>query len=333
MVGHTTLRWIILALAIVPELHAMRRCKHKYPQLLKTVWNCNTWVAGDMVSNQGWGGTQGKVCVGGNFRATGYSVGDKLPQDRQCITNEYSLIVGGNLDWQTGRKYVLGHCIAGTAISPTYGPLYHPGCSEDRISDVSCIDQFNFAASFLDMQRLTNLLTDRSYYEKRMQGVSIVHPQYEASQLKITVSLNASTEAQLVLLPKSMLTKSNCEIQFLVSGDVDAIKLVVVQIDGDVSVPVRFGPGRITFGPSAEPVQATNLLHKLLWNLGSTRSMSIEGVDFPGSVLAPTTSLHQSSGMIRGQLIVGEYITEGSFIQVNLELLDIRFKDPLGWVL
>lgn len=236
--------------------------------------------------NQPSSDTQGKVAVGRDAYFANYSVGDQLPNSNGAVD---VLIAGRNLTYMSGGIYG-GNVVYGntTNLPISAVSILHGTLRQDYPID------FAAAGTFLN-----NLSSQLSLYT--VNGTNTI--QWGGITLTGTDPF-----LNIFSISGSDLSSSNNVTINVPNGSV-----VLVNIDG-TSVSWM---GGLTVNGTA----VTNVLY----NFHQATSLTIQGIDVRGSILAPLATVNFSSGVQNGQMICKNLFGQGQF---NLALFSGNIPLP-----
>ena len=243
--------------------------------------------------------TEGKLYVGGNLTAGGYSVGAKVT-NVDCSKN--SLVVGGNASLTGGMVRGGSAYYGGTSgTTDSTGFDCPPGLQRGR--------PINFA----------NL-------EAEVTDLSLKLSQLPSTNCTVTVSgSNVTITATDKVFSVCSLDGSKLPVS---AGGVSQLAGVNVTFPAGSSVAVNVSGTAINWagaavylnGVSSDSAQA----NQVLWNLYQATSLTASGIAIEGSVLAPLATLSGDGGHIAGQVIV-------KYLKGGLEYHPYMFSGCIKW--
>ncbi|MBE2281225.1 MAG: choice-of-anchor A family protein [Ignavibacteriaceae bacterium] len=219
---------------------------------------------------------EGKAAVGGNATLSNYSIGDKLPNSNGT---EDVFVVGNNLYFSSGRVYH-GNVVYGNY---TNLPSWSVSIEEGTLRKDTIID---FAAANSYLLSLSQQLA--VYSNTGANG-------FQWGQIYLSgnnPSLNVFT------VWGDTLGMAN---DFVI--DVPNGSAVVVNILGNYA---RWSGGHVVNGTS---------IGNVIYNFPDADSITIQGIDIQGSILAPKASVHFVTGVMHGQMVAKNFYGQG---QINL---------------
>lgn len=234
----------------------------------------NTFVFNDFT---GTSDTEGRLAVGGNAELSGYSVGDKLSPGQY---NDM-LVVGGNLNYSSGRVYYGNAIVGGTAT------LGHANVADGNVYQNAAMP-FSFAS---EQQRLTGLSS--SLAQKATTGT--VNNAWGG----LTLTGNGGSGMQIFNLNGNDLLSAW------------GMSLNNVADDASVIINVSGLTAGLT-GFNMESMAPNN--DKVLFNFYEANSLLFSGVAVQGSILAPLADVADGSGVIWGTTVANSW---NSGIQQN----------------
>lgn len=219
--------------------------------------------------------TEGKVAVGGNASFANYSVGDKLPANSGDV-----LIVGGHLQYTSGAVYN-GNVVYGNTTNLTDSNFYAVSVLHGTVEQGYPID-FVAARAYLE-----NLSTALSGY-----------------------TANGSVGSQWGGLT---LTGTDPYLNvFAVSGsDLSSANNVTIDAPNGSVVLVNISGTNVSWsgGLTVNGTAITNVLY----NFYEATSITIQGIDVRGSILAPFAHVNFAAGVQNGQMICKSLEGMGQF--------------------
>lgn len=180
---------------------------------------------------------EGALLVGGNFTAVGYSVGEKFAEN-----DEYALIVGGDIDWHTGRL-MKGNLVYGGQAE--IGSSVLNGLVEDQkiiqqadvVTFADAEEYFLYVANWL--HTFKGLTSQGSYLRGQQHTVTCE----TLSRLHI-LTIEATYWVVVNIIGEEchvsnlgIVTNVGCENTFFNFPDAETITLSEVHIPGCVSAP------------------------------------------------------------------------------------------------
>ncbi len=219
--------------------------------------------------------TEGKLYVGGNLTASGYSVGAKATVD--CT--KYSLVVGGNVSLSGGSVRAGKASYAGTSGTASATNFDCGGLTRGKPIDFTALE-----AEVEDLSLKLSKLPVTDCTVSATGGVTIT-----ATNPKFSVcSIDAAK-----------LTGSS-----VVNLNFPAGSSVAVNVSG---LTANWAGAAVCLnGQCADSAQA----NQVVWNFYEATSLTASGIAIEGSVLAPLATLGGGGGHIAGQVIV-KYLTGG----------------------
>lgn len=214
------------------------------------------------------GDTEGRVAVGGNATLTSYSIGNSVSS---ATTN---FVVGGNLN--AGSGTAKGSTIVAGTVTGSVGPA-NPFTTNLLPSGTAVPVDFTAAASYL---------TQRSLELSAFAGAGTASLSY--STLTLT---GAASGPSVFNLTAAQLASTSTLVINLTPGTT-----ALINVSGASSVFQYAGTSII--GGTASDV---------LWNFYDATSLTIQGINMIGSVLAPKASFSSSGGQLHGTLIVDSF--------------------------
>lgn len=216
--------------------------------------------------------TEGKVAVGHNAHFAGYSVGDKLTF---APGTEDVLVVGNDLTYISGAVYS-GNVVYGHS---TNLPINAVSINNGSLRQGSVVD-FAAASSYL-----LNLSTSLSNYPANGN----VTFQWGGLELNGTHPL-----LNVFNVDGAQLSQANNMAINVPNGSV-----VLVNISG---TSVSWRGGLTVTGTS---------ISNVLYNFHQATSVTIQGIDIRGSILAPKADMNFVTGVINGQMICKNFTGQG----------------------
>jgi len=221
--------------------------------------------------------TEGRMWVGGNATLSGYGVGAQLSQ---CDTENYVLVVGGDLDANGGIKgkiWVGGNVLNGTSqCGGVWGDLPSP-------VDFESLEETLIAYSTRLAEYETNGTTD------------VGSP---------TVFTGTDTEMNVFSISGSDMLSSN---GFTIN--VPVASTVIINVSGTEAGFVNgttILPDGVSCGSGA--VSLDDFCNQLIWNFYEAEVISVSGTAVQGSILAPLASFGSNgSGQVNGTVIVNSF--------------------------
>lgn len=235
----------------------------------------NTFVFNDFT---GTSDTQGRLAVGGDATLSGYSVGDRLTPGQY----DDVLVVGGNLNYSSGRVYYGSAIVGGSAT------LGHANVADGGVYTNQTMP-FSFAA---EQQRLTSLSSSLS---SRTSTGSVTN-----AYGGFTLTGDGTSSLQVFNLDGTDLLGSW------------GLSLSNIADDATVVINVSGLTAGLT-NMNMEDLADNN--DKVLFNFYEATDLDLWGVAVQGSILAPLADIENAQGVIWGTLIASSF--EGN-MQQNL---------------
>jgi len=259
----------------------------------------NAVVFGDF--NASTGDIQGRLAVQGSATfGSGYSVGDQLSTAANTpdVQRPYSLIVGYDLTWGSGALYPEGNGIpfpgpeedmyvGGTFSTSesdltarrTGGPCGTPGCLDSIFSAAkSCYEGYT---STLSSQ------TDNVQQTVQWDALEITCSDSTASDYRITL-----TASQLLTFTYITVTSCNFQANWWIT------------ISGTDNVEITAGSFPAVTGA-------------ITYIVPGSRTIYIHDTELDGHLLAPSATLNQPNGVIKGKVVVGNVISSKQINKQN----------------
>lgn len=236
--------------------------------------NFNAFIFGDM--NYYNSDVEGALAVGGNLSMTSMGVASSLPH-----SNDYNLVVGGNLDWTNGQLFSGSAIYAGTANLNNIG-----------FPNGSAV-QGNPPFSFTDEQ---NYLTQVSGQWANLAANGLVSNNWGTLTLDSVASgLNVfSVDATELASVHGLVINA------------DSNSTVLINVNGSTASMQNFGftlSGGVTSS-------------KVLFNFADATSLTMSGIGVKASILAPHAEVNFQNGHMDGTLIAMALAGNGEFHHV-----------------
>ena len=220
---------------------------------------------------------QGRVAVGGNATFTGYSVGDRLSNSNGTRDD---LIVGGNLNYTNGQVF------NGNTV---YGNTVHTDMFGHPFGDIHKATPIDFGAA-------KTQLTNMSASWAAMPATGTV-----ADHWGTFVLTGTNATQNVFTLTAAQLWNANNLIINAPAGS-----SVLVNVSG-IDARMQF------MGMS---VNGTNRDH-VVFNFHQARNLTIQGIGFEGSILAPAAFVQFWNGHITGTMVACTVTGTGEFEIAN----------------
>ena len=227
----------------------------------------NAFIFGDFYSINS--DTQGRLAAGGNVSLTNYGVGDGLEVDKSRTKN--TLVVGGNLDYTNGQVNNGNVSVAG---SITQSGLSVPHGSINANADIP-----------IDFDAAKTSLTNLS-------GQIVSQTTGTTSSLNGTLSLNGSGIDTLEVF--NIDGSSLSSIRTYTISNIATNATVIINVSGTDISTSDAGMNGFSDG-------------KVLFNFYETNSLTLTGIGFAGSILAPYANIVANNGNINGTVIAQSY--------------------------
>jgi len=240
--------------------------------------------------------TEGKLYVGGNLTASGYSVGAKSAVD--CT--KYALVVGGNVSLSGGMVRAGLATYAGTS-----GSAQATGFDCGGLTRGKPIDFVSLEAEVEDLSlKLSKLPTTDCTVTVSGSNLTIVATNPKFSVCNVDGSLLPSSGGVVQLAGVTMTFPATSSVAVNVSG-----------------TGINWAGAAVCLnGQCTDSAQA----NQVVWNFYQATTLSASGIAIEGSVLAPLATLSGAGGHIAGQVIV-KYLTGG------LEYHPYMFSGCIKW--
>jgi choice-of-anchor A domain-containing protein/uncharacterized repeat protein (TIGR01451 family) len=260
--------WGIVAFALALGIVALP--VQTFASVLGTAGEFNTFIFGDYSCTSD---AEGRVAVGGNMAASGYSVADKLTEDEVEKYNSDMLIVAGNLTFASGRVYYGNIRVGGNVNMPSYVP------DGELITDESLPIDFDKEKAYLEA--LSEELS-------RLSSTGTVVNNYGG----LSFSGDGESTLQVFTVDGSELLNAwGFQLQNVPSG-----ATVLFNVSGSSS------------GLTNMSLEAlTSIQDKVLFNFYEATSLQLSGVAVRGSVLAPFAQIKNPQGVIWGTIIAASW--------------------------
>jgi choice-of-anchor A domain-containing protein len=226
--------------------------------------------------------SEGRMYVGGNLTANGYGIASK--DNVSCSSDDYSLVVGGNLDLSGGSigdgRIAYGGDAKLTNFTAPCGSWKYPDSIDPPV--------------------------DFGELESTLKGYSIAFTQYPINGTVSGSLILTGTDNKLNVfsITADQLTSAN-QIQLIAPVD----SSIIVNISGEtidwggIGFILPDGGTSCRGGTSA-------WCHRILWNMYEVTTLNLSGIGVQGSILAPYATLDGGGGNVDGQVIV-EYLFGG----------------------
>lgn len=220
---------------------------------------------------------EGRMWVGGNATFDGYAVGSSSAAGaapKSCDTDEYSLVVGGDLSGQVN---------AGKGLVAVYGK--------------------NAAKNITSCGVTKEHPVDFDELEKKLKGYSAAFRDYPANGTAETangalVLSGTNTELNVFSITAAQLRVGTIKIA------VPKNSSVVVNVSG---TDVLWNGAGFTLPDGASCRGGTSdWCHRIMWNFYEAKTLELGGIGVQGSVTAPYAKISGGGGNIDGQLIAAE---------------------------
>ena len=250
----------------------------------------NVFVFGDMNVSQS--DAQGRIAVGKNFTASNYSIGLLANPD------QYSLVSGGNVDFQSGSIQNGGIFAQGDVYLNKYS-VYGDVVSNGTItegSDSGTTTGTSKAtaglASPIDFTATKNYLTTvtESLSHETANGTTTV-----------------TTWGAITLQGYDQLNYFN-----LNGSDLNSASSFALNIGADDIAIVNVSGTNLNFGSMGWDITQGNTKN-ILYNFYEAQSLTICNVGIFGSILAPDAALNFNSGYINGTVIAASIEGSGQY--------------------
>ncbi|MGF1868897.1 choice-of-anchor A family protein [Photobacterium indicum] len=230
---------------------------------------------------------EGRLAVGGNLKIRGYSIADELDDDDEIGADNYSLVVGGDANFSTGRVYS-GHILIGGS-GAGIGDSVRWGLSSSQV----LWDEVDLPISF---EKVRTQLTALSQSLRTLENSGTVEKRWGGLYLK------GDCLSQLQIFNVSgddILNAHTFQTSCIPEGS-----NVVFNISGAVA-----GFDNI----SLETLDDHN--ERVLFNFYEATSLVLKGVEVEGSILAPLADIGvpEPKGTINGTLIAKSWSGRMSF--------------------
>lgn len=206
----------------------------------------------------------GRVAVGGNATLSGHGVGTAISNSAGTRDD---LIVGGNLNFSNGNVYSGNVVVGGTATLATDATISGGSLHSGMPIDFAAAQAALTAKSAAWAQLTANGLT-----EDRYGGTFLTGTDTELNIFDLSATQLASTWGVTVEVP---------------SGSA-----VIVNIHGTTAQMQNF----------AFTLTGANR-QRLIWNFHEAETLSIQGINVPGVVMAPHAAVTFNNGSLDGQII------------------------------
>ncbi|TVR95235.1 MAG: choice-of-anchor A family protein [Wenzhouxiangellaceae bacterium] len=215
--------------------------------------------------------TEGRLAAGTDIYLNHYSVADKL----QATVPGISLLVGGNLQYPSGRVY-RGNIVVGGSAAGLGDPVIHGLGSDQSVSE--------FAQLPFDFQEAFERLVQTS------QALAALEPNgsFEWQWGGLYLEGDCESPAQVFELNGQQVLDAHT---FSVSC-IPAGATVIFNVDGE-----QAGLTNMSLS-SLQPHR-----QRVLFNFHQAQSLTLSGIGIEGSVLAPLAHVAQPQGVIDGSMI------------------------------
>lgn len=219
---------------------------------------------------------EGAVLVKGNFTASSYSVNKK---DKDAF-GSYSLVVGGNMNYSSAALNNGSYYVGGKATLTSVGT--------DKNTKSSTVNPANFNAMAANVKKVSTALTNATE-----TGRSSV--QYGGMTLTGT---NKSVE--VFDITGSALSSVN----YFNLNNLKAGSTLIFNISGKNAIGFnQNGVGLNGFDK-----------YNVLFNFYEATNLNLQNVGVYGSILAPLATVTGNGGVVNGQVIVGNWLSN---VQIN----------------
>lgn len=251
----------------------------------------NVFVFGDMNVKQS--DAQGRIAVGGNFTASNYSIG--LLAD----PSQYSLVSGGNVDFQTGAILNGGIFAQGDVYLENYG--------------ISGDVDSNGTITVGSGGTIAGTSTANAGLPSPIDFTASLN---NLSNLSSNLSTKTANGSTTVTSWGSIILQGNDQQNYFnINGDdLNAASSLTLNIGADDTAIVNISGTNLAFGSMGWNITSGNA-NNILFNFYEASTLTIRNIGLSGSVLAPLAALDFNSGQITGTVITASIDGTGQYNQ------------------
>ncbi|QGJ71800.1 Hypothetical protein PBC10988_35090 [Planctomycetales bacterium 10988] len=221
----------------------------------------------------------GRVAVGGNAILTGYGVASAIGS----LGERDGLIVEGDLTFNSGQVYQGNVAVGGTPNVAGAGHIYTGALRQESRID------FDEAATYLEGKSLQLAgLTANGTTTYQWGGVYLDGSDATLNIFEVSAAQLASSWGVQLSVP------SGSTVLINVTGTTASLQNMGISLGG-------LNPKNV------------------LWNFSEATTLTLQGIQVPGSLLAPFAALNFQNGHIDGQLIVRSFTGNGEVHHVPFE--------------
>lgn len=246
----------------------------------------NVLVLGSMSASNS--AIAGSVAVAGNATFSSMSIANgnngssgSTPATGPDVLN---LVVGGNLQWSNGTLF------NGSGIYGGDASLANLGVSNGSINTGEVPVDFSALATAAQLASSEFAAMDANGSTTLLYGgVTLLGTDTELNVFTIDSSMLSSVHTVAIQVPEG--------------------SAVLINIVGMAS---SFQNAGLTLNGNSFNSSNASLWSEVLWNFESAGTLTVQGVNFAGSLLAPNASVTLQNGNVNGQVVVGNLTTNGA---------------------
>lgn len=240
----------------------------------------NVLVRNDMTLKADVGG---RAAVGGNATFSNFAIGsgDNASNGASLATDpaRYDLVVGGHAQLNNGSVNK-GSAYAGSASTSSVG--YHAAGASLQTGGLAPVDFVNLFTSAESLSQELLGFTGNGTANAQWGGLTLTGSDASLNVFDLTTSMLTGIHSLNILVP------TTSTVLFNVSGSALTMQYMGINVNG---------------------AQDNTMSRQILWNFQNLSALTLNGLGWRGSILAPYATMSLANGNVNGQVIVNNLYT------------------------